>query len=64
MPPCEEISDISTPNELIASCHTSPSLLLKIKSELCIYPNYPKDSLGLFLDILNLFSLNNIIAMP
>lgn len=31
------------------------------KSKICIYPDYPQDSLGLFLDILNLF--NNITIL-
>lgn len=30
--------------------------LLRVKAEQCTIPNYPKDSVGLFLDIINLFS--------
>jgi FtsH-binding integral membrane protein len=30
--------------------------MLKEKAKMCIIPDYPKDSLGLFLDIVNLFS--------
>lgn len=30
--------------------------LLRVKAEQCTYPNYPLDSLGLFLDIVNLYT--------
>jgi FtsH-binding integral membrane protein len=30
--------------------------ILKEKAKMCIIPNYPTDSLGLFLDVINLFS--------
>jgi len=33
--------------------------LLRVKAETCSFPNYPKDSLGLILDIINLF--NNLV---
>jgi FtsH-binding integral membrane protein len=36
--------------------------LLRLKAANCVVPNYPSDSLGLFLDVLNLFSgLSNSI---
>lgn len=30
--------------------------LLRVKAERCVIPDYPTDSVGLFLDIINLFS--------
>lgn len=33
--------------------------ILKIKAENCVFPDYPKDSLSLILDILNLFNFTN-----
>jgi len=35
--------------------------MLRIKAEQCTVPDYPKDSLGLFLDIINLFS--NVVML-
>ena len=36
--------------------------MLRIKASTCIYPNYPLDSLGLFLDIINLFNSITMIS--
>lgn len=35
--------------------------LLRVKAEKCVIPDYPTDSLGLFLDIINLFNNVSII---